>query len=97
MVPVFVRFNLEFWVLMALSISLTLLSYAVSFLYSLSAIVRFPLGGSFVGPIALWLAVVLVGWFFFMLSIGYISELYRTYFVDDETDSIAATSPQPGQ
>ena len=86
----------EFWALLVLSLSFNVLSFSLAFIFSLSTLAWFPLG-PILGVIALAISVVLVGWFLFMLSIGYISELYRTYFVDGDANEDVAASPQPGQ
>jgi len=72
----------EFLVLLSLSFAYSFLQLAFSWLTRNVSMARFPvdLGFSYL----LFLPVLmLVSWFFIMLSIGYISELYGTYFVDD--------------
>lgn len=86
----------QFGVLLSLSFAYYLLSLVISFALANFGAARFPIG--FGLEMIAYLAVVLfTSWFLFMLSIGYISELYGTYFIDEADDQGGATAPQPRQ
>jgi len=86
----------QFSVLLTLSFALFYLQFGSELLFENAGLARMPIG-LHLDVVAIIIVQILVGWFLFMLSIGYISELYRTYFVDDDANEDVAASPQPGQ
>lgn len=86
----------QFGVLLSLSFAYYLLSLAISFALGNFGAARFPIGFG-MEMIAYLAAVLFTSWFLFMLSIGYISELYGIFFIDEADDKRESLAPQPGQ
>jgi len=86
----------QFLVLLSLSFAYYLLELAVSFVGTSLGFANLSLEFG-LGTILVLVVIVLAGWFLFMLSIGYISELYGTLLIDETGEEGARTTPQPGQ